>query len=293
MHVINKHTKKVIFRDVKRLVVVIFASIVMALNIKFFVKTAGLYPGGATGLTILIQAVFKEFLGIKLSYTIVNVILNAIPAYIGFKFVGKKFTILSVVMILLNGLIVDILPAYCITKDILLVSVFGGIINGIAISMCLSVDATSGGTDFISIYLSQKRGIDSFNVILGFNVAVLISAGLLFGWNKALYSIIFQYVSTQTLKLLYRNYQQVTLYIITDKPKEICNEIYKVCRHGASIMDVQGSYQGDNYKMVYSVVSASDAKTLVAKIKQIDCASFINCINTQRVTGNFYYSPKD
>ena len=59
MHVINKHTKKVIFRDVKRLVVVIFASIVMALNIKFFVKTAGLYPGGATGLTILIQAVFK------------------------------------------------------------------------------------------------------------------------------------------------------------------------------------------------------------------------------------------
>ena len=72
-----------------------------------------------------------------------------------------------------------------------------------------------------------------------------------------------------------------------------CNEIYKVCRHGASIMDVQGSYQGDNYKMVYSVVSASDAKTLVAKIKQIDCASFINCINTQRVTGNFYYSPKD
>jgi uncharacterized membrane-anchored protein YitT (DUF2179 family) len=196
-------------------------------------------------------------------------------------------------MIITNGIIVDFLPAYSVTNDILLVSVFGGIINGIAISMCLSVDATSGGTDFISIYLSQKRGIDSFNIILGFNVCVLISAGILFGWDKALYSIIFQYVSTQTLKLLYRNYQQVTLYIVTEKSKEICDEIYKVCRHGASIMDVQGSYQGNNYKMVYSVVSASDAKTLIAKIKKIDSSSFINCINTQRVTGNFYYSPKD
>ena len=81
---------------------------------------------------------------------------------------------------MLTNILTDILPAYAITYDILLISVFGGIINGFLISLCLMMNATTGGTDFIGIFLSERKGVDSFNVILGFNAILLIVAGLLF-----------------------------------------------------------------------------------------------------------------
>lgn len=84
-----------------------------------------------------------------------------------------------------------------------MISIFGGIINELVISICLLVNATTGGTDFIAIYLSEKKGVDSFHIVLELNVVILASAGLLFGWDKALYSIIFQYASTQVLHTLY------------------------------------------------------------------------------------------
>ena len=150
--------------DGKRLLVICVAATIMALNIKTFVRTGGLYPGGATGLTILIQHVAEVYFHIVIPYTVVNILLNAVPVYIGFRFIGKKFTMYSCLMIVLTGFLTDIIPAYVITYDTLLISVFGGIINGVAISLCLSVDATSGGTDFIAIYMSDKKGMDSWNM---------------------------------------------------------------------------------------------------------------------------------
>ena len=159
--------------DGKRLLVICVAATIMALNIKTFVRTGGLYPGGATGLTILIQHVAEVYFHIVIPYTVVNILLNAVPVYIGFRFIGKKFTMYSCLMIVLTGFLTDIIPAYVITYDTLLISVFGGIINGVAISLCLSVDATSGGTDFIAIYMSDKKGMDSWNMR---NIARIVGA---------------------------------------------------------------------------------------------------------------------
>ena len=179
--------------DGKKFIIIIIAAFFMALNIKTFVRTGGLYPGGATGLTILIQRVAETYFGISLPYSLINILMNAIPIYIGFRFIGKKFTIFSCMMIILVGLFTDLIPGYIITEDILLISIFGGMINGFFASICLNTNATAGGTDFIAIFLSEKLGMDSFNIILGFNAIILLIAGYLFGWDKALYSIIFQY----------------------------------------------------------------------------------------------------
>lgn len=279
--------------DGRRLVVVLAAAVLMALNIRIFVRNGGLYPGGATGLAILIQGVFEKFFHISISYTLVNVILNAIPVYIGFRYIGKKFTGYSLIMIFVSSILVDILPEIKLTSDTLLISIFGGMINGAAISMCLSVDATSGGTDFISIFLSQKSGKDSFNLILGFNVVILVLAGLLFGWDKALYSIIFQYASTQILHFLYRNYQQVTLFVVTTKPVEISKMIYELSGHGATIMNGKGSYLKEDRAVVYSVIDAPDAGNIEKKMHTIDERAFVNCITTKEIKGNFYFRPKE
>lgn len=88
-------------KDGKRIVVICIASLIMAINTKTFVRTGGLYPGGVMGLTILIQAIFENFLGIQIPFTLVNLLLNTLPIYIGFRFIGKKFTLYSCLMIVL------------------------------------------------------------------------------------------------------------------------------------------------------------------------------------------------
>ncbi len=280
-------------KDPKRIVVICIAAVLMAVNIKSFVRTGGLYPGGATGVTILLQTIFERFFGIEVPYSIINLLLNAVPVYIGFRFIGKKFTLLSCLMIVLTSFLTDIIPAQIITYDILLISIFGGILNGLAISMCLMVNATSGGTDFISIYLSEKKGVDAWNMILGINIIIISIAGFLFGWDKALYSIIFQYASTQVLHLLYKRYQKQTFFIVSDKPKEICDAIFAVSNHGATILEGKGSYEHCERNVVYSVVSREEVKKVVQAVRKIDENAFINELKTDELSGRFYQKPTD
>lgn len=268
------------------------SAFVMALNNKTFISTGGLYPGGVTGLTILIQRLFDNAMGLKLPFTAVNIALNALPVYVGFKFIGRNFTLYSCLMIILNSVFTDLIPAHKITEDILLIAIFGGIINGAAISLCLNAGATSGGTDFISIFLSERRGIDSFNIILGFNAVIICIAGIMFGWDKALYSIIFQYASTSVLHIFYKKFQQSTFFIVTEKPQEVCRAIYALTHHGATILEGEGSYEHCERNVVYSVVSAAQEKKVITEIRLADEKAFINVVKTQKLTGRFY-QPKE
>jgi len=280
-------------KDGKRILVICLASLLLAVNTKTFVRTGDLFPGGVMGITLLLQHSAETFFGVEIPYTVVNLLLNAIPVYIGFRFIGRKFTLYSCLMIVLSSVLTDMIPAYVVTYDILLISIFGGIISGVAVSMCLLMNATSGGTDFIAIYLSDKKGVDSFNVILGVNMAILAVAGVLFGWDRALYSIIFQYASTQTLHILYRKYQQATLFIVTNKAKDVCNAIYKISQHGATVMESQGSYEGQERSMVYSVVSSAESKKVVDFVKRVDPDAFINVVRTEQLQGKFYHKPAE
>lgn len=280
-------------QNARRIFFIVLSALLMAVNIKTFVRTGGLYPGGATGLTILLQRIAEMIFHIEIPYTVVNLLLNAVPIYIGYKFIGKKFTLYSCLMIVLTSIFTDLIPAYVITEDILLISIFGGMINGFVISLCLLMGATSGGTDFIAIYLSEKNGMDSFNVILGINIIILSVAGVLFGWDKALYSILFQYASTQVLHSLYKKYQQGTLFIVTNKPREVCDAISMVSNHGATILEGEGSFEHCERNVVYSVVSSAETKMVIREIKKVDEKAFINVIKTQEVLGRFYQKPEE
>ena len=282
-----------VFQMICRILVLSVASLLMAVNIDTFVHAGGLYPGGASGLTILVQRVVEMRFGVRLPYTVINIIFNAGPVYISYKYIGKKFTLLSVYTIMLTNILTDLLPDMAVTSDLLLISVFGGLVQGAAIALCLSVNATTGGTDFISIYLSEKKGVDSWNVVLGINAVILLAAGLLFGWEKALYSIIFQYVSTQVLHVLYKRYQQQTLLIVTEKPAEICAAIYDICHHGATVLEGEGSYEHEQRRIVYSVISSADLSGVMRGISRIDPGAFTNVIRTTQLSGHFYYKPQD
>ena len=279
--------------DGRRLLVITLAAVIMALNINTFVHTGGLYPGGVSGLTLLIQRSAQMFFGVSLPYTLINLLLNAGPIYIGFRFIGKKLTLYTIYMLIVSSVLTDMMPAHVVTQDVLLIAVFGGMINGTVISLCLLSNANTGGTDFIALYLSKRSGMDSFNVILGVNVGILSAAGILFGWDKAMYSIIFQFASTQVLHVLYRKYQQITLFIVTDFPADICRAITDVSRHGATVLHGEGAYEHTERAVVYSVVSAAEEKAVLAAIRRVDPKAFINLMRTQQIRGRFYQPPEE
>ena len=94
-------------KDWRRVLIVLIASALMAFNIKSFVHAGDLFPGGVTGMTVLIQRLAENYLGIDIPYSPVNLLLNAFPVYIGFRYVGKKFTLLSLLMIVVSSFLTD------------------------------------------------------------------------------------------------------------------------------------------------------------------------------------------
>ncbi|MFA6938406.1 MAG: YitT family protein [Treponema sp.] len=279
--------------ELKRVLLICAGAVVMSLNIKCFVNPVGLLPGGFTGVTLLLQEIFEKYLSIKVPFTLINLLFNSVPVVISFIFIGKKFTLYSLLMIVLSSILTDVLPSYVFTKDILLSSVFGGGINAVAIFLCLEAGATSGGTDFISIFISEKYGKDAWNYILVFNMAVLTVSGALFGWNSALYSIIFQFVSTQLLKRLYRRYQKTTLFVVTDKPDEVYKAIKDTTNHDATLFKGTGCYKKTEKDMLYSVVSADEVNLLSKEIHKVDSNAFTNVVKSQEILGKFYRKPND
>lgn len=275
-------------KEVKRVVFGLAGAIIMAVNIKTFVRAGGLYPGGFNGVTLLIQTVFQRFLGIALPFTLVNLLLNAVPTIVCFKAIGKKFTVSSAMIIVLTSILTDIIPSQPITQDILLIAVFGGLINGFAVSLCLMGGTSGGGTDFIAIYFAEKKNKDVWNFILLGNGCVLVIAGILFGWDKALYSIIFQFTSTQIIHMLHTAYKKETLFIVTDCPDAVYQEIYEVTNHSATEFAATGCYSNEGRKMLYSVVSSAEAKVLVTRVRKADPKAFINVIKTDFLEGHFY-----
>jgi len=281
----------------RRLILILTGAVLLAVNIKSFVHAGGILPGGFTGLTLLIQEICWRYFDLHVPFTVINYTLNSIPAIICFRVIGKRFTLYSVLMIVVSGLLTDFMPSmftnFLNTHDVLLSAVFGGLINAIATSLCLHADATSGGTDFLAILFSEKYRRDAWNYILAINFVILTVAGILFGIERALYSIIFQFVTTETLKVLYRNYQQRTLLIITNKPDEIFKKISELTNHGATLMECTGSYDMNKRTMLYSVVNASTVRKLITAIRKLDSEAFINVLKTEQLNGKFYQRPKD
>lgn len=280
-------------RDIVRILLCFISGLITAVNLRTFVHTGGLIPGGFNGVTILLQHIFSKFWDISLPYGPIYLLFNVPVIILSYFKLGKKFTLFSMVSVLTVAFVTDLIPAYIITRDVLLISVFGGIIGGLAASICLFAGATGGGTDFISIFITEKTGIDGWNVILAFNALLLLLDGILIDWDSALYSIIFQFASTVVIQNSYKRYQKNTLFVVTNKPKEVAEVIDRVTMHGATEIDAKGMYEGEERSMIYSVVSSDESKLVMKEIKKVDPNAFVNAMKTDQLSGRFFLRPKD
>lgn len=277
-----------------RILAVTASALIGAVNFNSFVQAGDLFPGGFTGLTRLIQRCALAYWGVTLPFAPINLLFNAVPAIISYKMIGKHFTYYSCLNIILLSLFTDLLPSMPITEDTLLICIFGGMISGFSISLCLRVRVTSGGTDFIAIALAERKNVDAWNYILCCNVLLLLVAGYLFGWDKALYSILYQFASTQVIQIMDPDSRRATLFIVTGRESAggVCAQIQDT-NHTATLMEGVGLYNGSPCVMIYSVVAKSQIRQLIRKVHQADPHAFVNVIRTEKLMGNFYRSPRD
>jgi uncharacterized membrane-anchored protein YitT (DUF2179 family) len=297
------------FYTVKRLVLLLLGSVIMAFNINTFVHAGGLIPGGFTGITLLVQQISSRFGGVDIPFSVVYIGLNLVPAAVCFKYVGKRFALYSALVFVASGVLTDWMQGIFATPglfampgmlieflqlhDTLLSAVFGGILNAVGISLCLYADATSGGADFIAIFISERYHRETWNYIFAGNCVVLGIAAWLFSVDKALYSIIFQFATTMGLSSLYHGYQQKTLLIITDKPEEVYNLIRETTHHSVTSFKGYGFFGKAERTLLYSVVGAYETASLVAAIRKLDGGAFINVLRTEQINGRFYTRPRN
>ena len=280
-------------REMLRITSVTLGAVICAFNINSFVSAGALFPGGVAGMTLLVTRLSSKYLGLFVPYSLIFLPLNAVSIYLGYKGLGRKFTFYTVYYVVLSSLLTDILPHVPITDDILLAAVFGGLTSAFSGLLCLWVGTSSGGTDLLSVYFSEKHGINTWNYILFSNIIMLGLAGFFFGWDKALYSIIYQYVLVQLYHELFKRYDKHTLIVITDMPESVYDKISILTHHDATLFKGEGFFLEQRKNMIYSVVESNQVDMILKEIREVDPKAFINVLKTERLTGRFYKRPRD
>lgn len=275
----------------KTLICVFLSALLQSFCINVFITPAKLLSSGFTGLAILINKISSLF-GFTLPVSLLVLMLNIPLGVLSFRSIGKKFVFFSILQVVLMSLFLNF--HYTLLFDDLLLNVcFGGFLYGIAISLALRGNASTAGTDFIALWVSNKIGKSIFEYVFVFNSVLLLIFGYMFGWKYAGYSILFQFISTKTIDSFYKRYKLVTLEITTYHPKEICKAYIKHYRHGLSEVAGIGGYEHKELSLIHTVISFYELHDAIHLIKKIDPKAIINVLSTERFVGHFYRQPLD
>lgn len=279
-------------RIIIKFIAVFASSLLQTYVIQTFIQPANLLSSGFTGVAILIDKIASLY-GFNVSISFAIIALNLPVAFICYKHISPKFTFFSLVQVFLTSTLLKICYFSPLFDDVLLNVAFGGFAYGISVVFALKANASTGGTDFIALFISNKIGKSIWEYVFVFNAIILCIFGAMFGWIYAGYSIIFQFISTKTISSFHHRYERVTLQITTQKGEEIIDEYVKEYRHGISCIDAMGGYSKKKMNLLHTVVSSYEVNEITRLIKNIDSKVIINVLKTETFFGGFYQRPLD
>lgn len=291
----TKEKKKLIFtpKDLQYIAAIIVSALLYSFTMNTFIQSGNLFPGGFSGLSRLISMICETYLHFSVSFSVIYFALNVFVTLFVLNKLGRKFIIYSVLWYTLTSVFTASFKFSPITHEPLLIAVFGGLLNGIAMGIALRNNASSGGTDFLAIYLSMKTNQSSWNTILICNGVILTIAGMLFGWNAALYSIIFQFVSTQVVNQIHSRFKLSTLQIVTNMPDEVCHALFSIVRHGITRIRCEGAYTEKEHWLLLTTVNTYQLKDIIEVVKKKDPHAFMAISHSEKIVGNYYQKPLD
>jgi uncharacterized membrane-anchored protein YitT (DUF2179 family) len=277
---------------VKKTVLIILGSLIIAVAVNLFIIPNMLLSGGITGIGLMVQYIFKIPLGVTI------LMLNIPLLILSIVKINKKFTVftilgtiaLSLFLILtasLNNVLAPVEESYR-----LLYCIYGGVLSGIGVGIVLSNEGSTGGLDIIAIYAKKQFDIDIGIMSFTLNFLIVAVGSLLFDFKVGLYTLIAMYITSAVMERVINGLnRRKMLLIVSEKEKEVSAAIMSNFNRGMTILYGEGAYTSHRKNVMYCVISLRQLPHIKRVIKIIDKEAFISIIDIAEVQGNGFKSP--
>lgn len=271
----------------QKIIVVTFGAFLVALAMNLFLIPANVYSSGFAGVAQLISRISNDYAPFTISTGTLILLLNIPVTILAWTRVGKSFTIYSFISVLLTSFFLELIPIKQVSDDILLNAVFGGVILAVGVGTTLKWGASTGGMDIIVMILSRMKDRPVGTYFFSLNAIIIVSAGLLFGWEKALYTLVTLYVSTRVIDTIHTRHVKLTAMIITKNATELKKAIQAKLVRGITSIPAKGAYTNEEKEMLMVVITRYELFDLERTIKEVDPKAFTNILQTTGVFGFF------
>nr|WP_186328552.1 YitT family protein [Bacillus sp. X1(2014)] len=271
-------TKRKIFQ---RILLITLGATLMAVGLEIFLVPNNVIDGGITGISIMLSYVTGWKLGMFLF------ILNIPFFFIGYKQIGKTFalsTLYGIIILSIGTTLLHPVPAF--TQDILLATVFGGIVLGIGVGLVIRYGGSLDGTEILAILFNKKLPFSVGEIIMFFNLFILACAGFVFTWDRAMYSLIAYFVAYKTIDITITGLDESkSVWIISDNAKQIGDAIMNRLGRGVTYINGEGAYSGDDKKVIFCVINRLEEAKLKEIVTENDDSAFLAVADIAEVRG--------
>lgn len=279
----RKLTKKELFFTLlNKLFFLTVGPFIAAFALEVFLVPNNIIDGGIVGISIIVSYLTKINLGLLIFVINIPFFLLAFNK-IGKKFVLQTFYAIGMLSLALNIFTKHQLPT---TDDLLLCTVFGGIILGTGVGLVLKNEGSLDGTEIMSLVLSKKFGFSVGEWIMLFNVFIYSAAGLVFGWNRAMYAVLTYFIAFRIIDVVLEGLNSAkSIEVISDKAEEIGQELIEKLDISVTYLHGIGGYSGAQKTIIYCVVSRLELAKMKEIIKNIDTNAFITIVDVHEAYG--------
>ena len=274
-----KSNKKLLDNFLSFLLITLGATLA-ALALEIFLVPNNIIDGGIIGISIMISYITK----VKLS--ILTFVLNIPFLILGYKQLGKSFLIKAAyAMLVFSILLEQFKPVPELTNDILLATVFGGLLLGIGVGFVIKFGACLDGTEVVAILINKKTSFSVGQVVMFLNFFIYSTSGLLFGWDRALYSILTYFITFKIIDMVSEGFEQAkAAMIITNHGEEIANSIYKHLGRTVTMLEGEGLISGKKV-VLYAVVTRIEIPELKRIVAADDYSAFVTITDLNEIVG--------
>ncbi|MBU3572950.1 YitT family protein [Priestia aryabhattai] len=283
----NHEIKKVVHRSlsakmiVKRMLFILVGALLMAVGLEFFLVPNEVIDGGIVGISIILSHLTDVQIGFYIF------VLNLPFFFIGYKQIGKTFalsTLLGVIILSIATSIFHDLPV--LTDDPLLATVFGGIVLGVGVGIVIRYGGSLDGTEILAILFNKRTPFSVGETIMFFNLFILGSAGFVFGWDRAMYSLMAYFIAFKTIDIVIQGLDESkSAWIISEQYERIGEAILARLGRGVTYLNGEGAYTGDDKKVIFCVITRLEEAKLKAIIDEIDPSAFFAVAAIAEVRG--------
>ncbi|WP_408015214.1 YitT family protein [Rossellomorea arthrocnemi] len=275
------HKKIPLKEVVKRAILITAGAVIMAVGLEIFLVPNQVIDGGIVGVSIMLS----HITGIKLGLFIF--ILNIPFFFIGYKQIGKTFAFSTLYGIIILSISTTFLhPVAAFTQDILLASLFGGIVLGIGVGMVIRYGGSLDGTEILAILSSKRLPFSVGEIIMFVNLFILASAGFVFSWDRAMYSLLAYYVAFKIIDITIKGLDESkSVWIISENYSEIGDALLHRLGRGVTYLKGEGAFSGDDKKVIFCVITRLEEAKLKDIVAEHDPSAFLAIADIAEVRG--------